>query len=47
MTLPSCAGPLGGGDVRIADSRTGRTDVTFAEYFCNDSGYVEQSTLVI
>lgn len=47
MTLPSCAGPLGGGDVRIADSRTGRTDVTFAEYFCNDPGYVEQSTLVI
>lgn len=41
MTLPSCAGPLDGGDMRMADNRTGRTDVTFAEYFWNDSGYVE------
>ena len=32
MTLPSCGGPSGGGDLRIAEIRVGRTEVTLALY---------------
>ena len=32
ITFPSCGGPSGGGDIRMAERRTGSTEVTLAEY---------------
>ena len=32
ITFPSCGGPSEGGEILIADKRTGSTAATFAEY---------------
>ena len=34
ISFPPCAGPSEGGEARMAESSTGRTDATFAEYVC-------------